>query len=57
MNLTCGNLGVELELQALLLEDLLGRLGDLGVHARATNLAQEFDDRDLGTQTRPHGGL
>jgi hypothetical protein len=57
VNLTCGNLGVELELQALLLEDLLGRLGDLGVHARATNLAQEFDDSDLGTQTRPYGGL
>jgi hypothetical protein len=57
VNLTCSNLGVELELQTLLLEDLLGRLGDLVVHTRATNLTQEFDNSDLGTETRPYGGL
>lgn len=53
---TADNLGVELELNALLLEELLGGLGNLGVHARATNLAKELDDSDLGTETGPNGG-
>lgn len=50
------NLGVELELKTLLLEDLLGVLGDLGIHTRATNLAEELDDGDLGAKSRPDGG-
>lgn len=49
------DLGRQLELHALLLEDLLGLLCDLGVHAGAANLVQEFDDGNLGAQARPHG--
>lgn len=50
---TAENLGVQLELHALLLQDLLGRLGNLSVHAGAANLAEELDDGDLGSETRP----
>lgn len=53
---TADNLGVELELQALLAESLLDVLGDLSVHARATNLAKELDNGNLSTKTRPDGG-
>ena len=56
-DLTSHDLGVELEDQALLLEDLLGVLGDLLVHTGATNLAEELDNGDLGAETRPDGGL
>jgi hypothetical protein len=56
-DLTGGDLGVQLEVQALLLEQLLCVLGDLVVHTGATNLAQELDNGDLGTETRPDGGL
>ena len=47
------NLGVELELDALLLQRLLRSLGDLSVHTRTADLAEELDDRDLGAQPRP----
>lgn len=53
---TADNLGVELELKTLLLEDLLGVLGDLSVHTWATNLAEELDNGDLGAKSRPDGG-
>lgn len=56
-NLTSGNLGVELEVQALLLEQLLSVLGNLQVHAGATDLAQELNNGDLRAETRPDGGL
>ncbi|KAI6748421.1 hypothetical protein HG530_015457 [Fusarium avenaceum] len=48
---TTHDLGVELEFETLLLEDLLGVLGDLIVHTRSTNLTKELDDGDLGTQS------
>lgn len=50
------DLGGELEVNALLLEDLLGLLGDLGVHAGAADLVQELDDGDLGAQAGPDRG-
>lgn len=53
---TADNLCVELELNALLLEELLGGLGNLSIHTRATNLAEELDDGDLGTETGPDRG-
>lgn len=49
------DLSTELEFYTLLLEQLLRLLGNLGVHAGATNLVQEFDDGNLGTQSRPYG--
>lgn len=57
VNLTGGNLGVKLELQTLLCEDLLCLLGDFVVHTRATNLTQELDNGNLRAETRPYGGL
>jgi hypothetical protein len=51
------HLGVELEFQALLLQNFLRLLCDLGVHAGATDGAQEFDNRNLRAQTRPDRGL
>jgi hypothetical protein len=56
-NLTGGHLGVELEVQTLLLEDLLSVLGDLLVHTGTTNLTKELNDGDLGAETRPDGSL
>lgn len=53
---TTDNLGVELELETLLLEDLLCVLGNLSVHTGATNLAEELDNSDLGAKSRPDGG-
>lgn len=47
------DLGVELELHALLAQRLLDVLGDLGVHAWSTDLAQELNNGDLGAQSRP----
>src|SRR5699024_84809 len=51
-----GDLGAGLELDALLAKDLLGLFGDLGVHARSTDLAQELNDSNLRAQTRPDRG-
>lgn len=53
---TLDDLGVELELQALLAEGLLDVLGDLGVHTGATDLAEELDDGDLRAKAGPDGG-
>lgn len=55
--ITAEDLGVGEELDSLLRQDLLGLLGDFGVHTRAANLAQILDDGDFGTEARPHGGL
>lgn len=41
------DLGVELELHALLLQDLLCLLRDLGVHSGPADLAEEFYNRDF----------
>lgn len=57
VNLTSSNLGVELELQTLLLEDLLGLLCNLVVHTGAANLAQEFNNGNFSAEARPNGGL
>lgn len=54
---TLGNLGAGLELDTLLLEDLLGLLGDVGVHAGTTDLVQELDDGDLRAEAGPNRGL
>lgn len=54
---TLGDLGAGLELDALLTQDLLGLLGDLGVHTGTTNLVQKLNDGNLGPKTRPNGGL
>lgn len=54
---TTGDLGVGLELDTLLTQDLLGLLGDLSVHTGTTDLAQEFDDGNFGAETRPDGSL
>lgn len=53
---TVDDLCGQLEVDALLLQDLLGLLGDLGVHAGATDLVQELDDGDLGAQAGPDRG-
>lgn len=53
---TINDLGGQLEVDALLLQDLLGLLGDLGVHAGAADLVQELDNGDLGAQTGPDRG-
>lgn len=50
---TVGNLCVELELHALLGQQLLDVLGDFGIHTRATYLAEELDDGDFGAKARP----
>jgi len=55
--ITLDDLGVGLELDALLGKDLLGLLGDLGIHTGATDLAEELNDSDLSTKTGPNGGL
>lgn len=52
---TADNLGVELELDTLLLQSLLGSLGNLRVHTGTTNLAQELNDGNLGAKTGPDG--
>ena len=57
VDFTSSNLGVELELQPLLSKELLGLLRDVCVHTRATNLAKELDNGNLGTETRPYGSL
>jgi hypothetical protein len=57
VNLTSSDFGVELELQALLREELLGLLRNVGVHARATNLTQELNNGNFGAEARPHRGL
>lgn len=54
---TAHDLGVGLELDTLLSEDLLSLLGDLSVHTGATDLAEELNDGDLSTKTGPDGGL
>lgn len=55
-SLVTGNdLGAGFEVDALLLQDLLDGLGDLKVHAGATNLFEELDDGDLGAETGPDG--
>lgn len=56
-SITARNLGASLEFDALLLEDLLDTLGNLSVHAGATDLTQELDDGNLGAQARPNGSL
>lgn len=48
------DLGVELELDTLFLEDSLGSLGDLSVHAGSSDLAEELNNGDLGSQSRPN---
>lgn len=52
---TGDDLGAGLEVDALLLQDLLDGLGDLKVHAGATDLVEELDDGDLGAETGPDG--
>lgn len=47
------NLGAGLEVDALLLQDLLGALGDLGVHSGAADLVQELNNGDLAAETGP----
>lgn len=54
---TGDDLGAGLEFDTLLTQDLLGLLGDLGVHARATDLAEELNNGDLSTETGPDGSL
>lgn len=54
---TLGDLGADLELDALLAQNLVGLLGDLCVHTRATNLVQEFDDGNFGAKARPDRSL
>lgn len=49
------NLGAELEVDTLLLEQLLGLLGDLAIHAGSTDLVQELNHGNLGAESRPHG--
>lgn len=56
-DITGDDLGVGLELDALLTQDLLGLLGDLSVHTGATNLAEELNNGNLSTETGPNGGL
>lgn len=51
------DLGVGLEFNTLLAKDLLGLLGDLGVHAGATDLAEELNNSDLSAETGPYGSL
>ena len=47
-----GHLGAQLQLHALLLEDLGGFLADIAVHA-GQQLVQEFNHGDLGAQAAP----
>ena len=47
------HLGTSLEVDALLLQDLLGLLGNLGVHARATDLVEELNHGDVRAKTGP----
>lgn len=54
-SISADNLCAKLEVDALLLEQLLGLLGDLAIHAGTTNLVQELNDGDLGAQSRPDG--
>jgi len=54
---TLGDLGAGQELNALLLEDLLDLLGNLRIHAGATDLVQELNDGNLSTETGPNGSL
>lgn len=54
---TGDDLGAGLELNTLLTQDLLGLLGDLDVHAGATDLAEELNDSDLSAETGPDGSL
>ena len=49
---TLGDLGAELELDALLLEDLVGFLADVAVHA-GQDLVEELDAGDLGAEPPP----
>lgn len=44
----------ELELDALLGEDLLEALGDFHVDALTANVWQEFNASDLGTESAPN---
>jgi hypothetical protein len=55
--ITGGDLGASLKLNTLLAQDLLSLLGDLGVHAGATDLAEELNNSDLSTETGPDGSL
>src|SRR3546814_12222981 len=47
------DLGAELVLEALLLEDLVGFLADFAVHA-GQDLVEIFDHRDLGADAPPY---
>lgn len=51
------DLGAGLELDALLTQDLLGLLGDFGVHAGATDLAKEFNNGNISAEARPDRSL
>lgn len=55
--ITLGDLGASLELNALLAQDLLGLLGNLGIHTGTTDLTKELDNGNLSTKTGPDGGL
>jgi len=48
------HLRAELEVDALLLQELQRGFGDFRVHARAADLVQEFHHRHLGAESRPH---
>ena len=52
LTVDAGDLGRELELHALLLEDLGRFLADFAVHA-GEQLVEEFDHRDLGAEPPP----
>src|SRR3546814_7419750 len=53
LHLGLGHLGLELELDTLLFEDLVRFLADVAVHARQ-DLVEELDTGDLGAQPAPH---
>ena len=51
--LSSGDLGVELELHALLLEGSLEVLGDFTVNSDTTDRPEELDSSDLGSESAP----
>lgn len=57
VDFTSCDLSVKLELQALLGKEFLRLLRNVVIHTRATDLTQEFNNGDLGAETRPHGCL
>ena len=54
-SITADDLGAELEVHALLLQQLLSGLGDLSIHTGTADLVEEFDDSNLGAESGPDG--